>query len=132
MGTIKIFAEERIDDEARCIVVLMDKGSDLLKSLKPVTPPSAAAIAKVLKFQGPVAGFADEPSETDWFTEKEGENTVIHFGPIADTSFEIFSSLEKIQETLKDSKIEWDPIELDPSSEIKEEDTTDTQGIDGS
>lgn len=132
MATIKIFAVDGIEDGARCIVALTDEGFDLLKSIQPVTAPIAAATAKILKFRGAVAPLSDKPSESDWFTEKQGEDAVLRFGPVVETSFETFSTLEMIQSALKDARIEWDPPELDPSADVKKEDTTKTQGIDGS
>ena len=121
MATLRIFAAAEIDDEARCIITLIDNGKDLLKSTKPLTPAVAAATAKVLKFKGPFGG---------WKIDKvPGE---AHFELIADTPFEIFTDLKIVQSALKDAEIVWDPPTLNPAAETTDQDTTPTQGIDGS
>ena len=122
MATLKIFAAAGIEDEERCILALADDdGNDLLKSIKPLTPAVAAATAKVLKFKGPFDG---------WKIDKESGEA--HFEPIADTPFEIFTDRKTVQSALNGADIEWDPPELDPAADVKEQDTTPAKPIDGS
>ncbi len=123
MATLRIFATDGVDDAARCTIALIDDGLDLLKSIKPMTPAVAGANAKALKFKGPYG---------EWVFDKELGSKVFHFKPIADTPFEIFTELKNVQSALKDADIVWDPLSLNPAAETTEQDTTPTQGIDGS
>lgn len=123
MATLKIYAADGVDDPARCIIALVDDGQDLLKSTKLMTPAVAGANAKALKFKGP----SDE-----WSIDKESGSSTVHFKPIADTPFEIFNKLKIVQSALRDADIVWDPPELNPAAETADQDTTPTQGIDGS
>lgn len=123
MATLKIFAADGVDDPARCIIALVDDGQDLLKSTKLITPAVAGANAKALKFKGPSG---------EWSIDKEPDSNVVYFKPIADTPFEIFDELKSVLSALKDADIIWDPPELNPAAETTDQDTTPTQGIDGS
>lgn len=123
MATLTIFAVDGVDDAARCAIALTDDGQDLLKSIKPMTPAVAGANAKALKFKGPSG---------EWVINKELGGNVVDFKPIADTSFEIFTELKNVQSALRNADIVWDPPELNPAAEAADQDTTPTQGIDGS
>ena len=120
---MKIFAAAGIDGEENCILVLIDddNGEDLLKSTKPLTPAVADDAAKTLKFKGPYDG---------WKIDKESGEA--HFELIADTPFKIFTDLKTVQSALEGVDIEWDPLELDPAADVKEQDTTPAKPIDGS
>ena len=123
MATLKIFAVDGVDDAARCTIALFDDDEDLLKSIKPMTPAVAGANAKALKFKGPSG---------EWSNDKKLGSNVVLFKPIADTPFEIFTELKNVQSALRDVDIVWDPPELNPAAETTDQDTTPTQGIDGS
>ena len=123
MATLRVFAADGVDEPARCIIALVDDGQDLLKSIKLMTPAVAGANAKALKFKGPSG---------EWSLDKELGSNVVHFKPIADTPFEIFNELKSVQSALRDADIVWDPPELNPAAETTVQDTTPTQGIDGS
>lgn len=123
MATLTIFAADGVDDAARCTIALIDNEQDLLKSIKPMTPADAGANAKALKFKGPSG---------EWVLDKEFGSNVFHFKPIADTPFEIFTELKNVQSALKNAEIVWDPSSLNPAAETTDQDTTPTQGIDGS
>ena len=88
-----------------------------------MTPAVAGANAKALKFKGPSG---------EWSIDKEPDSSVVYFKPIADTPFEIFTELKNVQSALRDADIVWDPPELNPAAETTDQDTTPTQGIDGS
>ena len=123
MATLKIFTADGPGDQARCFIALVDDSQDLLKSIKPTTPAVAGANAKALKFKGPSG---------EWLIDKELGDNVVHFKPIADTPFEIFTELKDVQSALRNADIVWDPPELNPAAETTDQDTTPTQGIDGS
>ncbi len=123
MATLTIFAADGVDDAARCTIALIDGGQDLLKSIKLMTPAVAGANAKALKFKGPSG---------EWVIDKELDGNVVEFKPIADTSFEIFTELKNVQSTLRNADIVWNPPELNPAAVAMDQDTTPTQGIDGS
>ena len=123
MATLRIFAVDSVDDAARCTIALSNDGKDLLKSIKLMTPAIAGANAKALKFKGPSG---------EWVIDKETDSNVVDFKPIADTSFEIFTELKNIQSALRNADIVWAPPELNPAAEVTDQDTTPTQGIDGS
>lgn len=123
MATLRIFAAEGIDGPENCIIALIDGGQDLLKSTKLMTPPVAGANAKALKFKGPF---------DEWSIDKELDSHVVHFKPVTDTPFEIFTELKNVQSALRNADIVWDPPALNPAAETTEQDTTPTQGIDGS
>lgn len=123
MATLTIFAADGVDDAARCTIALIDDGQDLLKSIKLMTPAVAGANAKALKFKGPSG---------EWVIDKELDGNVAEFKPIADTSFEIFTELKNVQSALRNADIVWNPPELNPAAEATDQDTTPTQGIDGS
>ena len=123
MTTLTIFAADGVDDAERCTIALIHDGQDLLKSIKLMTPAVAGANAKALKFKGPSG---------EWVIDKELDGNVVEFKPIADTSFEIFTELKNVQSALRNADIVWNPPELNPAAEATDQDTTPTQGIDGS
>ena len=133
-------------------IVLVDgEGSPIMRSEKGVRKAEVISVAKVLKFEGPVApvierekgGEGDKPA---WLIEKTDHGWIVQFTRVSSTYFGLLlkdkyvveslkavaEAVEVVKECLAKVEIKWDPPEADPAYKEKETDETEIEGLPGS
>ena len=127
MSILRIFAADGVDDDKKCVIVLInDEGRQLLKSYDLTTPPIADDNSKTLRFEGPTSTWNIK-------AELDGNNKIVSLEQITTTDFEIYVELDEVKNALRNvSTVDWDPDELDPEFDMKNREPTKTKGWPGS